>query len=441
MTINDVIVFIYESGICLTILFAMYWLFLRRETYFRFNRIYLLSSLLVACILPLGNLGYFTNSQEISTWGGISSIAETMRIPEVTIAERSASAFDFSLNWKHLVIFIYLTGAFVIIARTILGTIKVNQLKRRGRRICYGSYSIVYQNEELAPFSFFKTIYLSESLNNEQEISYIVHHERIHIQQGHSYDNLVVEFFFALFWFNPFMWFLKAAMRNTHEYLADHGVLKEESTSTAYQLILLKQITGFQPMVPTNSFNSSIKHRIKMMYRNKSTFLAKFKPLLVLPIITLLTIAFACSEKPEDASIDPEQEALPDEMITLTKPPADENVSQADTVPEEELFYIVEEMPKFNGGDPATEFRKFIAKNLRYPAEAAEKKIEGRVIVQFAVDNEGKVVDVMVVRGFDEDLDREAVRVVESSPLWEPGRQKGKAVKVLFTFPINFVIE
>ncbi|MCF8378792.1 MAG: energy transducer TonB [Bacteroidales bacterium] len=108
---------------------------------------------------------------------------------------------------------------------------------------------------------------------------------------------------------------------------------------------------------------------------------------------------------------------------------------------EEEVFYIVEDMPTFNGGDPAIEFRKYIAQNLRYPDIAAENGISGRVIVQFAVNSVGKIVDAKVVAGVDPALDKEAMRVVMTSPSWTPGKQRGKAVKVLFTFPINFVLQ
>lgn len=108
---------------------------------------------------------------------------------------------------------------------------------------------------------------------------------------------------------------------------------------------------------------------------------------------------------------------------------------------EEEVFYIVEDMPTFNGGDPAVEFRKYIAQNLRYPEIAAENGISGRVIVQFAVNRTGRVVDAVVVAGVDPALDKEAIRVVMASPPWSPGKQRGKAVKVLFTFPINFVLQ
>lgn len=125
---------------------------------------------------------------------------------------------------------------------------------------------------------------------------------------------------------------------------------------------------------------------------------------------------------------------------------ADEDMS-IDFVPfeeeeeaEEEVFFIVEDMPKFQGGGKE-KFREYIAQNLQYPAIAAENGISGRVFVQFAVNNKGQVVDVIVVRGVDPALDKEAIRVVKSSPKWTPGKQRGRPVKVQFTFPIVFVLQ
>ena len=107
---------------------------------------------------------------------------------------------------------------------------------------------------------------------------------------------------------------------------------------------------------------------------------------------------------------------------------------------EEEVFFIVEDMPSFKG-EGQDGFRKYIAENLHYPEVAAENGISGRVFVQFAVNSKGQVVDAVVVRGVDPALDKEALRVVTSSPKWAPGKQRGKPVKVQFTFPINFVLQ
>ena len=107
----------------------------------------------------------------------------------------------------------------------------------------------------------------------------------------------------------------------------------------------------------------------------------------------------------------------------------------------ENIFTIVEDMPLFNGKDPSIAFREWIAQNMKYPQIAAENGIQGRVFVQFIINNKGDVVDVTVVRGVDRSLDEEAARIIKSSPKWTPGKQRGVPVKVRFTFPINFVLQ
>lgn len=116
-------------------------------------------------------------------------------------------------------------------------------------------------------------------------------------------------------------------------------------------------------------------------------------------------------------------------------------ITTKDKKNDKEVFYVVENMPTFNGGDPGVEFRKYIAKNLQYPESAAKNGVSGRVFVQFTVDKTGHVADPVVVRSIDPALDKEALRVVKSSPKWTPGTQRGKKVAVAFTFPFNFALQ
>ena len=105
---------------------------------------------------------------------------------------------------------------------------------------------------------------------------------------------------------------------------------------------------------------------------------------------------------------------------------------------DEEFFMVVENMPEFPGGDLG--LMKFIQKNVKYPAIAKEYNITGKVYVSFIVDRQGKVTNVKIVRGVDKNLDAEAFRVVSSLPKYKPGKQRGKAVRVMFTIPINFTL-
>lgn len=135
-----------------------------------------------------------------------------------------------------------------------------------------------------------------------------------------------------------------------------------------------------------------------------------------------------------------------DDMIINTEDDANTGVEVKDYVAEvvEEVveeeaipFQLVEKQPSFQGGGP-NEFTKWVNQRLVYPEIAKENGVQGRVTLQFTVEKDGRVTNVKVLRGVDSSLDKEAVRVVSSSPKWTPGRQRDRAVKVTYTFPVIF---
>ncbi len=263
-------------------------------------------------------------------------------------------------------------------------------------------------------FSFFRDIFIGQ-ISNAGDLDRILTHEKVHARQLHTLDVIFSEFFTCVFWFNPLSWWYRNELRNVHEYLADEGALEKGFNIKSYQITLLEHLIGSASLSITNHFNySRIKNRIAMMNTEKKKKSNIWKGLLILPSSILLLVLFSCAEKTNDQPI---------------------------SGPDKETFYIVEEMPTFNGGDPAVEFRKYISENLRYPKEAVDRKASGRVIVQFDVNSKGKVMDAKVVSGADPALDAEALRVINSSPTWQPGKQHGKKVKVEFTFPINFALQ
>ena len=106
---------------------------------------------------------------------------------------------------------------------------------------------------------------------------------------------------------------------------------------------------------------------------------------------------------------------------------------------EEEIFMVVEQMPEFPGG--MAELMKFLSTNIKYPTIAQENGIQGRVIVQFVVNQDGSIVDPVVMRSVDPYLDKEALRVISTMPKWKPGMQRGKAVRVKYTVPVTFRLQ
>lgn len=114
-------------------------------------------------------------------------------------------------------------------------------------------------------------------------------------------------------------------------------------------------------------------------------------------------------------------------------------VVEEEVVPEEEIFQIVEEMPSPKGGMEA--LYTFLSENIRYPYLAMESGIQGRVYVTFVVEKDGSITDVKVVRGIGGGCDEEAVRVVKALPKWNPGKQRGRPVRVLYSVPVNFTLD
>ncbi len=138
----------------------------------------------------------------------------------------------------------------------------------------------------------------------------------------------------------------------------------------------------------------------------------------------------------ETETIEIQAEDTKEEVVIA--PPVEAPVEEEE--PEETIFMVVETMPEFPGGQ--AELFKFLSQNVKYPVIAQENGIQGRVICQFVVNKDGSIVDVEVVRsGGDASLDKEAVRVIKSMPKWKPGKQRGKAVRVKYTVPVNFRLQ
>ena len=120
------------------------------------------------------------------------------------------------------------------------------------------------------------------------------------------------------------------------------------------------------------------------------------------------------------------------EIMEYVEGPEEEEIEE-EAIP----FQLVEQKPSFRGGD-ANQFSKWVNERLVYPEIAKENGVQGKVMIQFTVENDGRVTNVRVLRGVDPSIDKEAVRVVSSSPKWSPGKQRDRAVRVTYTFPVIF---
>lgn len=141
----------------------------------------------------------------------------------------------------------------------------------------------------------------------------------------------------------------------------------------------------------------------------------------------------------DDVELDEELEIMDTEMSQDDIVDFSNMVFEEETRDEGEIFMIVEEMPEFPGGTEA--LQKYLAQSVRFPVVAQENGIQGRVYIQFVINQNGEVTNATILRGVDPSLDREALRVVEAMPKWKPGKQRNSPVRVSYIVPINFLLQ
>jgi len=228
----------------------------------------------------------------------------------------------------------------------------------------------------------------------------------------------MAEIYKAFFWFNPLVWIMVKDIKTNHEFIADE--IASKKTKSDYEAVLTAQFLGISINDLANNFNNELLtfKRIKMMKTQKSTLKKAMYYLLVIPTMAINFLIIGNIELYAQTNDADKIEAKQDENGN---------------------YIIVEEMPQFKGGIDA--LFKYLGENVKYPPEAKNQEISGKVFISFIVDKKGKIKDVKVVRGVDPLLDNEALRVVSTMPKWKAGKHQGKKVNVLYNLPISFVLK
>ena len=232
-------------------------------------------------------------------------------------------------------------------------------------------------------------------------------------------------------WYNPAAWLMRRELRTVHENQADEAVLRKGFDAAKYQQLLIEKAAGVRLESLANSLNhSNIYKRITMM--NKQTNRAA-RRLRVLALAPALMLAAAATSAPAVASAIGNIEAQSASVGAMpeTKGKVTNISASGQTKPEK--------LPQYPGGESA--LYRYIATNIKYPAEAMKRNEQGRVVVRFMVGADGRVSDVSVLRGVSSELDAEAVRVVENMPAWIPASDKnGRPVACTYSLPVHFAL-
>jgi TonB family protein len=293
MTMNSYIEYTVKAGIALTVLYLFYWLLMRKDTHFYLSRIVLVFSVIISLVIPFIRMYHvhvpilFKNLPALVIDFG-NSESSTLAVPSVPAAANVPG-----INYWKIIFIIYIIGAAIVFCRLIYQAIFLHAITRLSKKIEYHGYTIVFMNNEMTPFSYFKKVFIPSSHVDETSFDSIIAHEKSHLIQGHYIDLFIIEIMTVLQWFNPVMWFYEKSIKEVHEYLADEAVLQSGNNRGKYQALLVNQAIGGPVFILTNQFNQSlIKKRIMMMKKMKTSRLAKFKALLILPLIAGLMLAF-----------------------------------------------------------------------------------------------------------------------------------------------------
>jgi hypothetical protein len=199
-----------------------------------------------------------------------------------------------SVTWLHIMMLVYVCGIIFLSVRNIYSAIRICRLIRKGKRQkIENGITLAVHNKNVAPFSWFGYIVISEKDYNENG-NEIIAHEKAHILKRHSIDLLLCNIYNIIEWINPVSWLFKREMQNIHEYEADEAVIKKGINAKQYQMLLIKKAAGTKLFALANNFNKNkLKKRIEMMSKQKSNPCSRLKYLYVLPVFAIVVTAFA----------------------------------------------------------------------------------------------------------------------------------------------------
>ena len=460
------LVYSIKSALVLTLLYLPYTLMLRQESFFRMNRITLLTILMLALVLPMVDIPSLATPEQPVVYEMQHRIM--LMTQEAEMTTKSLAATTRTISWLGILAIVYIIGVILALLIRLWQLFKIGQIIRGG---CLwtdksGKATIYCHIDDVAPFSWMRSIVISEK-DYKPYGREILLHEKAHILNLHSMDILFLTLVEAVQWWNPIAYLLGHSLRDVHEYEADDYVLHQGVSLQNYQALLVKKSLANTSYAFANNFNHSlIKKRIYMMNHPKSNPWLRSKVLYILPVTLVVLTAFATpklNEKVEEIvervekatempqpSPQPDQqpESVPTSDVTDMQSAESEEEpvikeTTADSLSSEDYVndvyrneYInLTQPPEFPGGMSAlrTFVQLHVARALENDASMAGK----RAYVQFRIKQDGTIDDIGLVRG-DIEAFHEAIKIVEQMPQWTPARRSGELADAHFVLAFDF---
>lgn len=460
--------FIYsiKSALVLALLYLPYTLMLRQESFFRMNRITLLTILMLALLLPMVDIPSLATPEQPVVYEMQHRIM--LMTQEAEMTTKSLAATTRTISWLGILAIVYIIGVILALLIRLWQLFKIDKIIRGG---CLwtdksGKATIYCHIDDVAPFSWMRSIVISEK-DYKPYGREILLHEKAHILNLHSMDILFLTLVEAVQWWNPIAYMLGHSLRDVHEYEADDYVLHQGVSLQNYQALLVKKSLANTSYAFANNFNHSlIKKRIYMMNHPKSNPWLRSKVLYILPATLVVLTAFATPKLNEkvgeivervdhgdgsdDLNPQPEQqpESIPTSDVTdmqSAEPKEELAVEEeaTDTLSSEDYVndvyrneYInLTQPPEFPGGMSA--LRAFVQLHVAQVLENDASVAGRRAYVQFRIKKDGTIDNIGLVRG-DREAYHEAAKIVEQMPQWIPARRFGELADAHFVLTIDF---
>jgi len=424
------LLYIFKVIVCSALFAACYWLTLRNERPYQWNRFCIVASVALSIVIPLLNIPLSASYMVVPAVTGyvagfVTASSETAALPVQTE--------PFSVFWGWFAWAFYASIVLFLLAKEVKAFVRILRLKRRSERIRTSEAVLYCTDDASAPFTFFRTIFWKKGMCvDSDESRCILRHELAHARLGHSWDKALMQLVCCLFWMNPFFMLFRRELELVHEFAADSENAGEELSS----LILCTLYPNNYHDFTSRFFQSNIKRRIFMMTKNKKKSMNMLRKMSIIPVALVAMYLFAINSLkayPAWIPIYDEEEFIRTETVSDNSAGSDDPIS----------FAIVHVKPLFNGKNPDESFTEYINGIVVYPVEAAESGIQGRVFAEFIIELDGSLSNVILSRSADPLLNNEVLRVLSAVPKnWTPGKlQDGTLVRVKYAFPFTFRID
>ncbi len=436
---KETLTYLFELTVCSSVFFAVYVALFERRTPFRWCRFYLLATVGLSLVIPL---------LRIPVWPG-PTLTMTPYVPvdfadmPVALVEEEAPTDWWAVAFR----MIYGVGMLVVAIPTLRQLWTIRRIRRGAQLFRTDEYTLVRTPERIDACSFFRTIYIWQGTPDE-ELPVILLHEASHVRHRHSVERIVMETMKAILWWNPFVWLAAGRLNEVEEFEADGDVLRSGCSVRFYMQLILKQLLGYSPDITNGLRNSRTKKRFIMMTTNNSHRHVLLRLAGAAPALIGLLCAFSFTTRAAEI-IYPDTETSivgtpgqPEDTVVRAEAAAEEEAFWKASMAEEKAgadqpFLMAEVMPKFHDGDLNT-FRQWVQTQVRMPEKAKEQMIQGRVVATFIIEKDGTLDDIQILQTPDRVFSEEVERVLKLSDKWTPGTQKGEAVRVRYTLPVDF---